>query len=272
MDHWSELMQSVIDDLEARLDQDIALEDVAARMYVSPFHFQRMFHAICGVTLGEYIRFRRLTLAGQELSQGTLRVIDAALKYGYDSPDSFARAFQRFHGCLPSQARERGVKLHAFSPLRIEPMTLEGGNMLEFKIVDKASFTVMGLGRRFDNETSYQEIPMFWEEYMAQEDRPVCGVFGVCLDEDGRWFRYLIADVYEPWKDIPHGCETVTFPAHTWAVFPCTMQNLQDVNTRMWKEWLPACRDYRLAGNYNLELYAPPEMNYAELWLPVEKI
>ena len=63
-----------------------------------------------------------------------------------------------------------------------------------------------------------------------------------------------------------------TVPGGTWAVFPCTMSTLQETNTRMWKEWLPACKEYKLGGNYNLELYAPPEQNYAELWLPLEKV
>ncbi len=269
MQNYLDGLQAALDYIETNLEADITPEMVAQKAYVSPFHFQRLFHALCGVPLGEYIRCRRLTLAGQALSGGA-KVIDVALRCGYDSPDSFARAFQRFHGILPSQAKEKGARLNAFSPLHIK-LSLEGGNMLKFKIVDKAAFTVMGMGGRFDSETSYREVPKFWDEYLKQENRPVCGMFGVCLDEGGRWFKYLIADLYQPWKEVPAGCETHTFPASAWAVFPCTMQTLQETNTRMWKEWLPASKEYRLAANCNLELYAPPEENYAEIWLPIEK-
>lgn len=271
MQTWIDSMQNALDYIEAHLTEEIPPETVAQKACVSAFHFQRLFHALFRVTLGEYIRCRRLTRAAQELSRGDTRVIDTALKYGYDSPDSFSRAFQKFHGILPSAAKERGANLNAFSPLRIH-LTLEGGHMLEFRIVEKAAFSLMGTGRMFNNETSYQEIPSFWDEYFQGEDRHVCGRFGACIDSDGKDFKYLIADVYQPWQEIPAGYEVVAFPAGTWAVFPCRMDNLQDVNTRMWKEWLPASNEYRLAHNYNLELYAPPEENYAELWLPIERI
>lgn len=271
MPNWIDSLQGALDYIETHLTEDILPEDVAQKAYVSAFHFQRIFHALCGVTLGEYIRCRRLTLAAQELSRGESKVIDVALKYGYDSPDSFARAFQKFHGVLPSAAKEKGAKLNAFSPLRIN-LTLEGGNMLEFKIVKKEAFTVMGVGRMFNNETSYQEIPAWWDEYLASKDKPVRGEFGVCLDEDGKLFNYLIADLYQPWAEIPAGCQAATFPAGEWAVFPCKLATLQETNTRVWKEWLPSCKDYKLGGSYNLEMYSPPEEDYVELWFPVERV
>ena len=245
-------IQAAIDYIESRLTEELDVHDVAARAYVSAFHFQRIFSALCGLPLGEYIRRRRLTLAAQELTRG-MKVIDAALKYGYDSPDSFARAFRRFHGVLPSQATQPGVPLKSFAPMKIR-MKPEGGSMLEYKIVEKAPFTVMGYQKRFSNETSYQEIPAWWTELLTQKPA-VMGMFGVCIDSDGRDFDYLIADLYSPWRAVPEGCVTHAIPGGTWAVFPCTLGTLQDTNTRMWKEWLPACREYRLSGRYNLEFY-----------------
>ena len=152
--------------------------------------------------------------------------------------------------------------------------------MLEYKITHKAAFTVVGKARMFCSETSYQEIPEFWREFMSGEDsRHICGKFGLCLDGDGKNFEYLIADSYEPWKDIPEGFVTRTIPAGTWAVFPCRgalPDALQTVNTAIWKEWLPALKEYRLSGNYNVEMYTPPtanpEDNYSEIWVPIEKI
>ena len=149
--------------------------------------------------------------------------------------------------------------------------------MMDYRIEEKAAFTVMGRKRNFNIETAYQEIPKFWKEHMEDGGGEiVCGMFGLCIDSDGSDFDYLIADNYIPWKAIPEDYETRTLPAGTWAVFPCKMKNLQDTNTKMWKEWLPNCKDYKLGGNYNIELYAPPceedfGESYCEIWLPIEK-
>ena len=99
--NWIDGLQKALAYIESHLTDDLQTEDVARQACVSPFHFQRLFGAVCGVTLGEYIRNRRLAMAGEELSRGGSKVIDVALKYGYDSPDSFARAFSRFHGHHP---------------------------------------------------------------------------------------------------------------------------------------------------------------------------
>ena len=266
-------VQAALDYIEANLAGELDVRDVAARAYVSPFHFQRIFSSLCGLPLGEYIRRRRLTLAAQELMSG-MKVIDAAVKYGYDSPDSFARAFRRFHGVLPSQAALPGTLLHSFPPVKITT-DQEVVIMLEYKIVEKAPFTVVGYKRQFNSETSYQEIPQWWTEVMANQPA-VMGMFGVCLDENGKDFDYLIADLYQPWNAVPEGCVTRTISGGTWAVFPCTLGTLQDTNTRMWRDWLPASREYKLGGNYNLEFYcelneADPSASPVELWLPVQK-
>ena len=266
------IIQAVLTDIEAHLTEEIDVHDVAARAYISTYHFQRVFSAVCGVTFGEYIRRRRLTQAAQELLQGC-KVIDAALKYGYDSPDSFARAFRRFHGVLPSQVCQPGVTMQSFAPMKINLQ--EGGTMMEYKIVQKPAFTVVGYKKQFNNDTSYQEIPKWWEEMLAQQPA-VMGQFGVCIDSDGKLFDYMIADLYQPWQPVPEGCVTYTLPAGTWAVFPCTLGTLQDANTRMWRDWLPASQEYKLGGRYNLEFYyelnqADPASSGVELWLPVEK-
>lgn len=280
MNGWAEGIQSALQYIEDNLTEDLQIEDIAARVYVSPFHFQRIFSVLCGFTVGEYIRSRRLTLAAQELSLSDMRVIDIAVKYGYDSHDSFTRAFTKFHGISPSAAKEKGAHLKSLAPLRIK-LTLEGGTMTEYKIVEKAAFTVMGRSRRFSADTAYEEIPKFWTEHMQSgENNMLYSMYGICLDGDGKSFEYLIAGNYQPWNDVPEGCTTRVIPAGTWAVFPCKgalPKALQDVNTKIWSEWLPCCREYKLAGNYNVEVYlAPPQPNpedsYSEIWVPVEKV
>lgn len=278
MNGWNHGISNAIAYMEEHMTDELEVNEIAAQAYVSSFYFQRIFHVLCGFTVGEYIRNRRLTLAAQELCSTDTRVIDLALKYGYDSPDSFTRAFTKFHGIGPSAAREQRGNLNSFAPLRIK-LTLEGCTMLEYKIVEKAQFTVMGRCRRFNSETSYTEIPLFWREHMeSKEKEVVCGMYGICMDSDGTHFDYYIADNYLPWNEVPEGYDTKVIPAGTWAVFPCRgplPASLQSVNTKIWSEWLPSCKSYKLAGNYNIEMYTPPHSNpaedYNEIWIPIVK-
>ena len=275
MQGWIEGFQGSIDFIERNLTEELDIEDIAGKAALSPFYYQRIFGALCGMTVGEYIRARRMTLAAQELSRAGMKVIDAAVKYGYDSPDSFAKAFQKFHGITPSQAREPGALLRSFAPLHIK-ITMEGGSMLNYRIVEKAPFTIVGIRRRFNSDTSYEEVPKFWDEWLAKgETRPIMGTFGVCLDMEGKDFDYWIADLYYPWEEIPDGCETRVIPASAWAQFPCTIKTLQDTNTKIWSEWLPALQGFSLAGEYDIEVYLPPEEGSQDMsvyiWVPLKK-
>ena len=275
MQGWIEGFQESIDFIEKNLTEELDIEDIAAKAALSPFYYQRIFGALCGVTVGEYIRARRMTLAAQELNGKDVKVIDAAVKYGYDSPDSFSKAFQKFHGITPSQAKEPGALLRSFAPLHIR-ITMEGGTMMEYRIVEKAPFTIVGVKKPFHSDSSYQEIPKFWDEWLAQgENRPIMGTFGVCLDMKGKDFDYWIADLYLPWEDVPEGCETRVIPGSAWAQFPCTIKTLQDTNTRIWSEWLPALQGYSLAGAYDIEVYLPPEEGSDDMkvyiWVPLKK-
>lgn len=275
MQGWIEGFQESIDFIEKNLTEELDIEDIAVKAALSPFYYQRIFGALCGVTVGEYIRARRMTLAAQELNGKDVKVIDAAVKYGYDSPDSFSKAFQKFHGITPSQAKEPGALLRSFAPLHIR-ITMEGGTMMEYRIVEKAPFTIVGVKKPFHSDSSYQEIPKFWDEWLAQgENRPIMGTFGVCLDMKGKDFDYWIADLYLPWEDVPEGCETRVIPGSAWAQFPCTIKTLQDTNTRIWSEWLPALQGYSLAGEYDIEVYLPPEEGSDDMkvyiWVPLKK-
>jgi AraC family transcriptional regulator len=275
MQGWIEGFQESIDFIEKNLTDELDIEVIASKAALSPFYYQRIFGALCGVTVGEYIRARRMTLAAQELSRQDVKVIDVAVKYGYDSPDSFTKAFQKFHGITPIQAKEPGAPLRSFAPLHIK-ITMEGGTMLDYRIVKKAPFTIVGVKRPFNSDTSYQEIPKFWDELLAQGDkRPIMGTFGVCLDMKGKEFDYWIADLYFPWEEIPEGCETRVIPESEWAEFPCTMENLQEINTKIWSEWLPTLKGYSLAGEYDIEVYLPPQEGSSEMsveiWVPLKK-
>ena len=275
MQGWIEGFQESIDYIEENLSEALDIEKIARKAALSPFYYQRIFGAVCGMSVGDYIRARRMTLAAQRLTSTEEKVIEVALAYGYDSPDSFAKAFGRFHGITPSQAREPGTRLRSLAPMRIK-LTMDGGNMLEYSITEKAPFTIVGVKRRFNSDTSYQEIPKYWEEWMQQgEKRPVMGTFGVCVDMIGKNFDYWIADLYFPWEENPEGCETRVIPGSLWAQFPCTLETLQAVNTKIWSEWLPSLRGYQLAEDCEIEVYLPSEDGSGEIktaiWVPLKK-
>ena len=280
MNGLAEGIQNAIQYIEDNLTEELNIDDIAAKAYVSSFHFQRIFSALCGFTAGEYIRNRRLAAAAQELSRSDSKIIDIALKYGYECHDSFTRAFTKFHGVSPSAAKEKGAHIKSFAPLKIK-LILEGGTIMRYKIVEKAAFTLVGRSRRFKDESSYQEIPKFWQEHMnSPEAAKIMGMYGLCIDTGEKDIEYYIADNYCPQKNIPDGCVTKTLPAGTWAVFPCKgpmVETLQSTNTRIWNEWLPSCKEYKLAGNYSVEAYVDPPHDdpnddYCEIWIPVEKV
>jgi AraC family transcriptional regulator len=278
-------MSNAISYIENNLTGKLTAENIARQAFVSNFYFQKAFSMLCGFTVGEYIRLRRLTLAGSELVATDEKIIDISLKYGYDSPDSFTKAFTRFHGVTPSAVRRDGAMIKAFAPLKIK-FTLEGGFIMDYKIVEKEAFTIMGVSKKFNLDSAFAEIPQFWtKHYETEKCKTVCGMYGVCIDDGNNSceFEYLIADNYLPWNDIPDGFVARTIPKHTWAVFPCkgAMPNaLQSVNKQIFSEWLPNCKDYEIAGGYNIEMYSPgsdykngmqDENYYSEIWIPVKK-
>ena len=282
---WLESIGVAIDYIETHITEDITIHDIAREACISPFYFQKGFSMICGYTVAEYIRQRRLTLAGSELVSTDNRIIDIAMKYGYDSPDSFTKAFTRFHGATPTAVRKDGAMVKSFASLKIN-ISLKGGYLMDYKIVEKDAFTVMGVERKFQYDTCKQEIPKFWaEHYESGKGQTVCGMYGVNVDESmgNDEFSYMIADDYNPVKSVPDGFTTRVIPKFTWAVFACrgpVSKVMMDINQKIFSEWLPNCKDYTIAAGYNIEMYTDvreypngteDENYYSELWIPVKK-
>lgn len=282
---WAEAISKAIKYIEEHITEDITMYDVAGYVNVSPFYFHKGFSILCGYSIAEYIRNRRMALAGEELIGGDITVTELAMKYGYDSPDSFTKAFSRFHGNTPLTVRKDKTMLKAFSPLKIT-ISLKGGCIMDYRIVKKESFIVMGAMKKFTYENAQADIPAFWQEhYKKGNGKYVCGMYGICFDGEMKDsdFDYMIADVYNPCVDIPEGFVTRTVPAFTWAVFPIkgSMPDaLQDVNKKIFSEWLPALVDYEIAAGYSVEMYDDPakfpkgtldENYYSEIWVPVKK-
>ena len=290
---WLTSIRTAIDYMEEHLEDDISAQDVAAQVYLSPFFLQRGFSLMTGYGLGEYLRNRRLYQAAIDLQTSEEKVIDIALKYGYETPESFSKAFTRFHGATPSQVRA-GAAVKTFLPLTIN-ITIQGGSQMDYKITTMFPFKVIGFQREFDNETAYAKIPEFWDEimsmyaavYTGKAPENSCeqavvdnfiGEYGICIDDiGGGKFRYLIAGKYTG-GEVPEGMTLYEFPQNDWAVFSCTgalPAALQSVNTRIFQEWLPGNPEYELCGNATVEWYDngdnhAPDYRSA-IWIPVRR-
>ena len=180
---WTDAIQSAISFIEQHITDDITAEDVANHVHISSFYFQKGFSMLCGYSVTEYIRNRRLALAGGALAATDMKIIDIAMKYGYDSPDSFTKAFTRFHGVSPAMVRKNDVTIKTFAPLKLE-ILLKGGYLMNYKIIDKESFTVLGASNKFEYAHCKQEIPLFWQEHYAKgHGKYVGGMFGINIDE-----------------------------------------------------------------------------------------
>ncbi|MCR4621731.1 MAG: AraC family transcriptional regulator [Clostridiales bacterium] len=293
---WSSSIRGAIEYMENHLTDAISVKDVADKVYLSPFFLQRGFSLMTGFGIGEYIRNRRLYQAALDIRDTDAKILDIALKYGYETPESFTKAFTRFHGVTPSQARE-GSPIVAFLPLTIN-ITIQGGSQMDYRITPMFPFKLIGFQKVFSYENSYEEIPKFWDEICEKYANSVyagnppanpyeqalvdncIGEYGVCIDDlEGERFRYLIAGKYTG-GPMPEGMVLYEFPRGEWAVFDCVGPNprtIQSVNTRIFREWLPGNPDFELRGNANVEWYdcvngemTDPDYHSA-VWVPVKR-
>ena len=294
---WLNAIKCAIDYMERNLDTVTGPEEVADSVHMSAMYLQRGFQIMTGFGIGEYLRNRRLYQAALRLADSDCKVIDAALDSGYETPESFSKAFARFHGFSPSEAKARRKDIRSFLPLKIH-ISISGGNQMNYKITPMFPIKVIGFQKIFDLETAYAEIPKFWDEICEKYAANVyagnapanpyekalvdncIGEYGVCIDDiGGGKFRYLIAGRYTG-GEVPEGMALYEFPRGNWAVFDCVgpiPEALQSVNTRIFQEWLPGNPEYELCGNANIEWYdcvngekTDPDYHSA-IWIPVRK-
>lgn len=279
-------IQKAIEYMEEHIFETINYEDVAKQVYMSNYHFHRIFSMITGITANEYIRNRKLSMAGQKLIMSNEKIIDIALKYGYESPESFTKAFTRFHGVTPSIAKRSGMQLKSFNRLVIK-IKLEGGTGMEYKIVEKESFKLLAKVKAFRNESISEEdnteIPDFWKQCGDEGVFDVLkthtvkhDIYGVCapITKESTHFNYGVAMEYAG-GDIPDGYKIWDVSPTLWAVFKCMGHDGECIGEtwgRIFKEFLPSS-DYNMLDDTDFELY--PENNnsdcFCEIWIPVEK-
>ncbi|GGA16770.1 AraC family transcriptional regulator [Paenibacillus marchantiophytorum] len=296
---WLERMNRAIDYIEANLTGEIKLREAAHMACCSSYQFQRMFSFITDVTLAEYIRRRRLTLAALELQHGgAAKVIDVALKYGYESPISFARAFNSLHGITPAMARQEGIALKAYPRLSFL-ITIKGAMAMNYRIETKESFEVFGIEGvfRVDGGGEAPQTPAkLWEQSLANSDvkrletcagdlpafvsQDLHAVHAVCsyrktgLDT----FPYMLC-AFKREGSNTDGYTTVNIPAHTWAIFPSEPHpwnqfgaTIETLYKRFYTEWLPTA-GYEQVDGVEFEMYgAKDDLNYIELWFAVRKV
>ena len=292
---WLTCIRKAIDYMENHLEENITAQDVAKQVYMSSFFLQKGFSLMTGYGLSEYIRNRRLYKAAVDLQKTEDKIIDIAFRYCYETPESFTKAFSRFHGVSPSQVRN-GAAVKIFFPLNIK-ISIQGGNHMDYRIKTMFPLKVIGFQETFDNETAYTEIPKFWTRICEKYANKVyagntpanpyekaivdncIGEYGICIDDLGSSkFRYLIAGKYTGGEG-PEGMTVYEFPQCDWAVFDCygaLPKALQDTNTKIFKEWLPGNPDYEFAGNASIEWYdCEGEQTSADyhsaIWIPVKK-
>jgi AraC family transcriptional regulator len=276
---WLDRMNHVLDYIEANLEGEIDYKELAKIAYCSEFHFSRMFASISGFTLSEYIRRRRLTLAAFELQKSDKRIIEIAQLYGYESADSFSRAFKKLHGIKPSECRHQGTQLKAFPKISFQ-ITMKGDTEMEYRI-ENIDFEVRIVGKSNSVQTSraFKMIPTIWskakKDGFMQElidlswENPKCsleGILGICgkeaaiMDEE---FNYFTGVRYE--GEAKNEMESIFIPPATWAVFP----NIVEAWKRLYSEWVPTS-GYELANLPCIECYyGPGHKPRHELWVPI---
>lgn len=290
---WLARMNGAVSYIEENLTEDIDFEEVARMACCSTYHFQRMFSFITDIPLSEYIRRRRLTLAAFELQNSVVKVIDLAVKYGYDSPISFARAFQNQHGVTPSLARNKGIELKAYSRISFH-ISIKGDVEMKYKIVEKESFLIVGKREKQSNsdEISSKSIPAFWDECHKNgttkklwginnvNDSTQIGkcIFGICnaTSDKTNAFDYWIA-AEKPDNITLTGFETLNISKTNWLVFE-SIGAMPDAIQILWKrifsEFLPTS-GYERADGPDLEVYYEGDMDSSdyrsEIWIPVVK-
>jgi AraC family transcriptional regulator len=280
---WIEGLNKSMNYIEEHLTEEIDYEQAAKLACCSTYHFQRMFAYMANLPLSEYIRRRRMSLAAVDLQNGDNKIIDVALKYGYNSPTAFNRAFQNIHGIAPSLLKESGASIKSYPPISFK-ITIKGVEELNYRIEKKESFRIAGTVQPLHREIekNFEIVPQMWykaavdgtlPKLAAMIDGSPAGILGVSVCNDLEEWRYFIAAVST--KEIDDTLEEYVVPPFTWAIFSgegqCP-QAIQELEKRIVTEWLPTS-GYEYDNGPDIEVYLNPDPQNArfEVWIPVIK-
>jgi AraC family transcriptional regulator len=275
-----EQLNYAINYIELNLADEEALSSVASVTSYSSYHFQRIFNYLTDMPLSEYIRKRKMSVAVVDLQRGD-RVMDVAVKYGYNSADSFARAFERQHGFTPTIVRQDGVKFQIYPPLTFQ-IQIKGVHKMTCKIETKSAFEMFGVyGEvRSDMEKAFEDVPNFCRqcdddgtvEEMNNflEAEPCTMLHAALYDHTETSFKYMICQYVPEGKEIPEKYTRLHVPDMTWAIFSVDDCEMHNMWRRIYTEWLPTS-GYNLVGDINFEMYYGKADNpRGEIWMAVE--
>ncbi|PPK81946.1 AraC family transcriptional regulator [Lacrimispora xylanisolvens] len=279
---WIERLNSAINYIEEHLTDEIDFDEISKITLCSSYHFQRMFAYMADVPLSEYIRRRKMSRAAADLQDASNKVIDVSLKYGYDSPTAFNRAFQRIHGIAPSEARGGLHSLKAYPPISFK-ISIKGDCVMDYRIEKKEAFRIVGLSIPLEKEIekNFEVVPAMWgqaaqngmiEKLANMMDGEVKGLLGVSsCNEESDW-KYYIAVASN--QEAETGLEEFMVPEATWAIFRGNGTNIsiQELEKQIVTDWLPTS-GYEYGNAPDVEVYINPNPENAiyEVWIPVVK-
>lgn len=282
---WLDKMNKALEYIEDNLDGKIDYEIVAQKACCSSYNFQRMFSFITDVTLAEYIRRRRLTKAALDLIKEDSKIIDIALKYGYESQTAFTRAFQNLHDVTPREAIKEGIKLKSYPKISFQ-ISIKGVEEMNYRIEKGEPMRIIGLSKTFNmkNGENFIEIPKMWsnEGEILYKDvssgklkRKGSAVYGICYNFTKETLDYLIG--VESEDKLDDGYTEITVPELTWVKFECRgplPDSQQNVWKRIFTEWLPNS-GYEHDNGPEIEWYSGEDPNsetyLSEIWIPIKK-
>ena len=287
---WLDRMTSAMDYIEAHLADEVEYSEVARIACCSPYHFQRMFSFVAGMPLSEYIRRRRLTLAAFDLQNSQRKVIEVALKYGYESPEAFARAFKNLHGVTPRAARSRETMLKAYPRMTFH-VSIKGDAEMEYRVESKEEFEMFGVAVDVNTVDQHPptEIPKFWdrctEDGTIDRIRLAAGVsgdvrcHGSVLARVDDTVTYMICYHVPGNGVVPQEFDRHLVPAQTWAIFSTspadrsgTITQGQDLWKRVFTEWFPTS-GYEYGEGPDFEMFhsvdGDKDLRFVEAWVPI---
>lgn len=283
-------MNKALEYIEENLTDELDYSQISKIAFCSEYHFKRMFSFLAGISLSEYIRRRRLTLAAIELKNKNLRIIDIAVKYGYISADSFSRAFQNLHGILPSEARKEDAQIKAYPKMTFQ-LSIKGGNEMNYKIVEKQSFKIVGFKKRVSmvfkgiNPEIADMTSLLTPEIIKQlksiSNVEPLGIISAStnfseerMEGKGELDHYIgVASN----SDDTASFDVLNVNSGTWAVFEAIgpfPEALQDVWGRIYSEWFPSSGYETVIGPEILWNENPDTGNpkyKSQIWIPVRK-
>ncbi len=283
---WLKNLSNAIEYIEENIDKEISYEEAAHIACCSTYYFQRMFSYVAGISLSEYIRRRRMSQAAFELQRTDKKVLEIALKYGYTSPTSFNRAFQSVHGITPVVAKNSGITLNSYPPIKFS-VSITGGNAMSYHIEEKGSMRIVGVQTPLvdDMETNMKNVPNFWKQTLHSEHfKQLCnlpqnepkGILGITVYHNQDNIFYYIATSSN--AATPEGMTEYEIPAATWVIFENNgkfKEDVQSVFRRFYSEWL-LFSGYEYAGLPDIEVYpianGEPVYGHSEVWIAIKKI